>query len=200
MPGLTLNAGLTLEHRRGNWTSAIEFRAVDAKSRVQAARNEVPAAGYALINLRTGYEWRPTDATTMRLDAGADNLANRSFILPLGLRDAMHTLSGPMAGPIFETAVLTEILKTFHSRGEDPQVSFFRTSTGMEVDFVIEINRSLIPIEVKSAATPRPEMASGLITFKKDFGRRVQTGYVINTGDVLLPLAPGITAIPFNAL
>jgi hypothetical protein len=118
----------------------------------------------------------------------------------LGLRDGTHAMSGPMAGPIFETAVLSEILKTIRGRGEEPQIYFFRTSTGVEVDFVLETNRKLIPIEVKSSSTPRPEMAAAIATFRKDFPRQAQPGYVVHTGDVLLPLEPGVTAIPFTAL
>lgn len=118
----------------------------------------------------------------------------------LGLRDVTHAISGPMAGPIFETAVLSEILKTLLGRGEDPQVHFFRTATGTEVDFVIETNSRLIPIEVKSSATPRPEMAAGVAVFRKDFPRKAQPGYVIHTGDILLPLEPEITAVPFHML
>ena len=118
----------------------------------------------------------------------------------LGLRDTTHALSGPMAGPIVETAVLSEILKTLLGRGQEAQIYFFRTSTGIEVDFVLEENRQLVPIEVKSSSTPRTEMASAIATFQKDFPRRAQPGYVVHTGDTMLPLAPGVTAIPFGAL
>jgi predicted AAA+ superfamily ATPase len=42
----------------------------------------------------------------------------------VGLRDPEHAASGPMAGAIFETAVLAEIVKTLVHRGEEPQVYF----------------------------------------------------------------------------
>ena len=45
-----------------------------------------------------------------------------------GLSDPSHAAAGPLAGPIFETAVLSEIRKTFRARGEEPRISFFRTS------------------------------------------------------------------------
>ena len=118
----------------------------------------------------------------------------------MGLREGIHAMSGPMAGPIFETAVLSEILKTLLGRGEEPHVYFFRTSSGSEVDFVVEAAARLIPIEVKSSATPRLEMADGVAAFRKDFSRKADAGYVVHTGDVSLPLEPGITAIPFTAL
>ena len=108
-----------------------------------------------------------------------------------------------MAGPIFETAVLSEVVKTLLGRGEEPHVYFFRTSTGIEVDFIIEVNARLIPIEVKSSATPRPEMATGVAAFRKDFPRRAEAGYLVHTGDILSPLEPGaqqFRSVPYSRL
>jgi predicted AAA+ superfamily ATPase len=114
-----------------------------------------------------------------------------------GLRDPEHAASGPMGGPIFETAVLAEIVKTFRNRGEEPHVYFWRTSAGVEVDIVVDLGTKLIPIEVKLSATPRPSMADGLISFKKDFPKKTGPQYVIHPGDVRLPLAPDVLALPF---
>jgi len=45
-----------------------------------------------------------------------------------------------------ETAVLSEILKTLTHRGQDPQIYFWRTVSGLEVDVVVEAGEELIPI------------------------------------------------------
>ena len=82
-----------------------------------------------------------------------------------GLRDAEHAAAGPMGGAIMETAVLSEILKTLVHQGKEPQVHFWRTSAGSEVDFVVDTGEKLIPIEVKLSATPRAAMASGIRAF-----------------------------------
>jgi predicted AAA+ superfamily ATPase len=58
-----------------------------------------------------------------------------------GLKDQEHAASGPLGGAIVETA--------YTHRGIDPQVYFWRTPTGTEVDFVVEISGKLLPIEVK---------------------------------------------------
>jgi len=44
---------LALEHHLGQWSSTLEFQAVDAKTDVQAVRNELRTPGYALLNLRS---------------------------------------------------------------------------------------------------------------------------------------------------
>jgi len=117
-----------------------------------------------------------------------------------GLKDFEHAASGPMAGPILETAVLSEIVKTITHRGEDPQVYFWRTSAGKEVDILVEAGGKLVPLEVKLSATPRPVMASSIKTFREDFGGRALPGYVVHPGDVRLPLGVDISALPFSNL
>ena len=83
---MPLHGNLALEHHRGQWSSTLEFRAVDAKSDVQAARNELRTPGYALVNLRSSHQWKLVERASMRLDAGIDNLGNRMYDLPLGGR------------------------------------------------------------------------------------------------------------------
>jgi uncharacterized protein len=118
----------------------------------------------------------------------------------VGLRDPEHAAAGPMGGAILETAVLGEIVKTLLHRGGEPHVHFWRTSRGMEVDILVEDGTRLIPVEVKLSSTPRPEMARGIQALREDLGKRVAAGYVVHMGDVRLPMAPGVTAIPFREL
>ncbi len=116
------------------------------------------------------------------------------------LRDAGHAAAGPMAGAIVETAVMGELLKQQIALGHEPRLHFWRTSTGSEVDFLVESGGLLVPVEVKASSTPRPGMASGIHALRDDLGTRVGPGYVVHTGEVVLPLGKGVTAIPFGTL
>ena len=117
-----------------------------------------------------------------------------------GLRDPLHAASGPMGGAIMETAVLSEIIRTLTHRGTNPQVYFWRTAAGTEVDFVVETSSGLIPIEVKLSATPRLAMATAIKTFQGDIGSNAMPGYVVHPGDMQLPLGDGVAALPFACL
>ena len=117
-----------------------------------------------------------------------------------GLKDPEHAASGPMGGAILETAVLSEIVRTLTHRGIDPQVFFWRTVAGTEVDFVVEVGGRLVPVEVKLSATPRPPMAAAIKAFHGDLGRAALPGYVVHPGDLHLPLGAGVTALPFADL
>ena len=96
-----------------------------------------------------------------------------------GLKDPEHAASGPMGGPIMEAAVLSEIIKTFTHRGIDPQIYFWRTSAGSEVDILVQTTSGMVPIEVKLSATPQPAMAATIKSFQKDIGRNAAPGYVV---------------------
>ncbi|HUU26842.1 MAG TPA: ATP-binding protein [archaeon] len=117
-----------------------------------------------------------------------------------GLKDPAHAASGPMGGSIMETAVLMEVFKALIHRGIDPQVYFWRTSAGTEVDIIAEISGRLVPIEIKLSATPRPSMAASIRAFQQDLGEKAAPGYVVHPGDITLPLGSGVTALPFVCL
>jgi predicted AAA+ superfamily ATPase len=117
-----------------------------------------------------------------------------------GLKDPEHAAAGPLGGAIFETAVLLEVVKAFVNRGEEPQVHFWRTAAGVEVDLVVEAGGKLIPIEVKLSSSPRPAMANAIRAFREDLGETSGPGYVVHPGNVRLPLAPNVVALPFNDL
>lgn len=117
-----------------------------------------------------------------------------------GLKTAEHAASGPMGGAIMETAVVTEVLKTLLHRGIEPHLHFWRTSAGMEVDILVETAGRLVPLEVKLSATPRPAMSAAIQALREALGKAVAPGYVVHPGDLRLPLAPGVTSLPFAML
>jgi iron complex outermembrane receptor protein len=106
---MPFHGNLSLEHNLGRWSSALEFQAVDAKTDVDAVRNELPTSGYALLNVRSGYQWKLVERASMRLDAGIDNLTGRKYALPMGGRywvgDKTGNSSVPGMGRSFYSAL-----------------------------------------------------------------------------------------------
>ncbi|QUS39679.1 TonB-dependent receptor [Tardiphaga alba] len=82
---MPLNAKLALDHKLGGWTNSIELQLVGAKNQVNQVRNELTTAAYALVNLRSGYQWQHA-----RLDVGIDNLFDQTYDLPLGGADLVN--------------------------------------------------------------------------------------------------------------
>lgn len=118
----------------------------------------------------------------------------------VGLKDPEHAAAGPMGGAIMETVVLSEIVKGIMNRGADPRVYFWRTSSGVEIDILIDENGKLVPIEVKLSATPKPGMAAAIRSLRDDLGGKIAHGYVVHPGDTRLPLGNEVTALPFGEL
>jgi predicted AAA+ superfamily ATPase len=118
----------------------------------------------------------------------------------VGLRDAEHAAAGPMGGALLENLVVAELFKTGLHRGEELALYFWRTAAGAEVDLIVETQSGLIPIEIKAAATARPEMAREIATFRRDFADRATNGYVIHPGPAALPLGGGVLAWPLAGL
>jgi hypothetical protein len=118
----------------------------------------------------------------------------------VGLKDAEHAMSGPMGSAIFKTAVVGEIMRRLSGRGERPHLYFWRTSTGVEVDLIVETAGKRIPIEIKMSATPDRSMARNIVSFRKDLYGQSEKGFVVHPGDVTLPLVPDAVALPFADL
>ena len=99
-----------------------------------------------------------------------------------------------------ETFIFSEVFKRISNLGLEPQMYFWRTSVGAEVDLLIEDQGKLIPLEIKATSTPRPQMAEGILSFRQDVGAKAADGYVVHLGDLQLPLAEHVTALPFTSL
>ena len=100
-----------------------------------------------------------------------------TFLLGLHSRDPL--LQGPMLGPLFETMVISEWIKAFHNRGERPELYYWRSKAGMEVDLIIDRNGRLYPIEIKATSTLVPGHADSLRKWKDLAGELAFKGLII---------------------
>jgi hypothetical protein len=80
----------------------------------------------------------------------------------LRIRSADELVTHSSRGAVFETFVLTELLKTYLNQGIEPDVHFWRDSAGNEVDLVIDHGTELVPIEIKSGETIAADFFKGL--------------------------------------
>jgi predicted AAA+ superfamily ATPase len=71
----------------------------------------------------------------------------------LGIRDPQSLNTHAMRGALFETWVVSELIKERFNRGQTMDLHFWRDNTGHEVDVLFETQGKLQPIEIKSGAT-----------------------------------------------
>ena len=114
---------------------------------------------------------------------------------------ALH-LAGETAvrGEHLENLVATDLLAWQAARSDAPQVMFWRTHEGAEVDFVIEHGDRLLAIEVKAADRVRSDDIRHLRSFAAMYGSRVLGALVLHTGRDVEWMAPGIMAAPWWAI
>ncbi|CAA7617866.1 Outer membrane receptor protein [Candidatus Terasakiella magnetica] len=92
---MPINSKTTLEHSLGSWKNAVELQLVAAKTATDTLRDEPKTPGYALINLRSAYEWQ---AVTINL--GIDNLLDKLYYHPQGGIDYADWRVAGLKGPV----------------------------------------------------------------------------------------------------
>jgi uncharacterized protein len=83
----------------------------------------------------------------------------------LGIETPAQLNTHPLRGAIFESWVVSEILKYFYHRGRRPQVYFYRDQRGEEVDLLVESGLKRTAVEIKSSFTPSEDFYRGLERF-----------------------------------
>ncbi|MBZ0168761.1 ATPase AAA [Candidatus Methylomirabilis lanthanidiphila] len=80
----------------------------------------------------------------------------------LGVREPGQLATHPLRGSIFETLIVSELVKSCFNRGERATLHFWRDSNGNEVDIIADAGRKLMPIEIKSGQTLNRDFFTGL--------------------------------------
>jgi predicted AAA+ superfamily ATPase len=143
-----------------------------------------------------------TSYLLVRLPAYAVNRTKRLIKAPklywgdTGVALHLSGLDAPQ-GAHLENVILNDILAWRDSRLETADVMYWRTATGEEVDFVVEAEGKLLPIEVKSSPRPRLGDAKHLLSFRAEYGKKSRAGLLLHTGSQIEWLAPGILAAPW---
>ncbi len=84
------------------------------------------------------------------------------------------------SGPIFETFIVSEIIKTFINQGYDPRkyIYYYRDNNQKEIDLLIIMDNKVYPIEIKKSSNPK-ETSIKNFDIVKNFGVEVGNGTVL---------------------
>ena len=118
---------------------------------------------------------------------------------------------GAMNGAFFETFVVNEIIKSYVNAGRDysKYLYYYRgkdkrriggESAESEIDFIIEENNVLYPVEIKKNSNVRADMAAAFPVLDKDSDKRRGTGAIICTSEYKLKLRENLYALPIEYL
>lgn len=80
----------------------------------------------------------------------------------IGIRSSEQLATHPLRGSLFENAAVSEAVKQNHNRARYVELSFFRTSDGLECDLLYPTEAGLAAVEIKSGATLSGAWFAGL--------------------------------------
>jgi predicted AAA+ superfamily ATPase len=104
-------------------------------------------------------------------------------------------------GAILEAHVYAELLKEAKDMVPKPSIYYWRTNNGAEVDFIIEKDNLLVPIEVKSSIQIRRSSIRGLKSFTECQAEgTVPFSIVLYRGEEVVYLNDSTLAVPLGVL
>lgn len=124
---------------------------------------------------------------------------------------------GNMAGNLFETFIINELIKSFSNAGEKYDFSVFyyrgkdkkkrriKTDGGVieedvegEIDFIIQEGDNLYPIEIKETESPTVSMTSEFDVLDKDIDKKRALGVILCTCTEKLYLRDNLVCLPIE--
>jgi predicted AAA+ superfamily ATPase len=132
------------------------------------------------------------------------HLADTGMLCSLIGADAKRLeIDGAVAGAVFETFAVTEILRQASIGELSTRLSphHYRDQVGNEVDLVLELaSGEVVGVEVKASATPSFHDTAGLRLLRDRLGDRFRLGVLLHLGRDAIHLGERIAATPLAAL
>ncbi|MCY4200041.1 MAG: ATP-binding protein [Gammaproteobacteria bacterium] len=114
----------------------------------------------------------------------------------LGIRSPDQVSRDPLVGAIFENLVVGEFLKSQANKGHRPEMYFYRDSNHVEVGLLVPKAGGFDAVEIKSAATYRSNLLTGLNRIAS-IAPNVLSRTLVYRGD-RLTFSNGVQALPFD--
>jgi len=106
-----------------------------------------------------------------------------------GLLCALHGLHSPeqlaqhyLRGSIFESFIVSELVKARWRAGLSGNGHFWRDRHGHEIDYLVETDAGIVPVEIKSGETVQTSMFDGLSYWCKLTGMPLDSGCLVYGG------------------
>lgn len=107
--------------------------------------------------------------------------------------------NGAMSGSIFETFVVSEILKSYSNSGSGTDsIYYYRDKDKKEIDLLIENGNTIHPVEIKKSGSVSKDWIKNFSVLEKIPGKQVGRGAVICLAENRLPINDSVDALPIE--
>ena len=109
----------------------------------------------------------------------------------LDIRSPEQVSTHFLRGGLFENLVINEFIKEAYNKGEEPNLTFWRDSTGNEVDLLRTMEGKQYAYEIKSGATYSSDFFKGISKWAQLSGATPEQCFAIYTGDKNMKTSQG---------
>jgi len=122
-----------------------------------------------------------------------------SYLMGLG-QNRLET-DPKFIGQLLESYVMQELFKQATWSETLPNIFYYRSVSGREVDFILETRSGhIVGIEVKASTTVNSSDFDGLMEIKSLLGKKFVRGIVMYTGNNTVPFGENLYAVPVSSL
>jgi hypothetical protein len=114
----------------------------------------------------------------------------------LGIQNHEQLATHVQRGALFESWVISELLKARYNAGETSNLYFWRDRSGHEVDLLIDHGTHLSPLEIKSGQTINKDYFKGLKFWKKLAGETAGKAWLVYGGNTR-QIRSDVTVLPW---
>ena len=100
----------------------------------------------------------------------------------LDIPDARTLERHPLRGAVFESFVVSELVKAFAALRREPPLSWWRDAAGREIDVLIDAGGRIVPVEVKSGLTVPADAVDTLAWWTSIPGNPNRGGVLVHGG------------------
>lgn len=100
----------------------------------------------------------------------------------LDIPDARTLARHPLRGAVFESFVVSELVKAFAAGRREPPLSWWRDAAGREIDVLIDAGGRIVPVEVKSGLTVPADAVDTLAWWTSIPGNPNRGGVLVHGG------------------
>jgi len=116
-----------------------------------------------------------------------------------GWHTPQQLMDGARWGHIFETFVVSEILKSYYNNGiVYAPLYYYRDKERNEIDLIIENGSTLYPVEIKTTSDPNKRMIKSFDLLKSIPNKKIGQGAIICLAKHLMPLTETVLIVPVD--